>query len=125
MILNVRPLEVLFFLAPLIEIVFLVIPELNVEISGKLGEAFGEPLVVIALPAHAVAPPLVGTFMGAEEITDSSLVLDAKGVALSGVQKSKPREIEEAGPALAVGTSNIGDGELFVGIGSEIVLKDF
>ena len=42
----------------------------DVKISGEFSKAFGEPLVVIALPADAMSPPLMGALMAAKEIRD-------------------------------------------------------
>ena len=36
---------------------------MRVQTGGKLREAFGEPLVVIALPADDMPPPLVRNFV--------------------------------------------------------------
>ena len=63
---------------------------LDVEQSGKLREAFGQPLVVVTLPTDALAPPLMRTFVGTKEVRNLSLVLETDGVSLGGVQKSKP-----------------------------------
>src|SRR5207248_2399458 len=40
--------------------------QLEHQARGELGEAFGEPLVVIAAPADLMSPPLVGHFVRAE-----------------------------------------------------------
>jgi hypothetical protein len=62
--------------------------------------------------------------MAAEEIRKLDLILDAQGVALGGIEKGEPAQIQKAGPALPVAADNVRDDELLVRIGPKVVLKN-
>src|SRR5579885_3347546 len=93
-----------FLLAfPTVQVFLHVFAVLHVKIAGKLGESLRKPLVVVALPADTMSPPLVRAFVPAKEIRQLISVLQPNGVALRGVQEGSRPQINQAGPALAVG----------------------
>src|SRR5882757_2898476 len=70
-----------------------------------------------------MSPPLMGAFMPAKEIRHIDLISNAQGMALRGIEESEPTQIKQSRPALPITADNIRYYELFVGIGSEIILK--
>jgi len=89
----------------------LAIGEKDGEVAGK---SFVNPLVAIAVPAHDVAPPLMGDFMEGNQIVKVFLTTGRKaGTLLSGGREVRVRgKIEQAGPALAEGARYLRNAEL-------------
>src|SRR5712692_925118 len=126
MILDILRLEDFFLLAPAIEIFLHVLSILNVEVSRKFRKAFGKPLIVVAFPSDAMAPPLVGAFVGTEEIGELNTVRKTDHMALCRIKKGGGPQVNQAGPALTIGIADrqAGDREMLVGIGAEIGTKE-
>src|SRR5580693_1414690 len=106
------------FLLPLpaVEVFLHVFAVLNVKIAGEFRETFRQPLVVIAFPADAVAPPLVRTFVTTEEIRQLNTVREADHMALGAIKKRGGPQVNQTWPALAVriGNGQAGDREMLI-----------
>src|SRR5712692_383123 len=107
----------------LIQEFLLILAVLHVELSGKFRESFGEPLVMVTLPAYAMTPPLVGALVPAKEIRQADLVFHSQLMKLGGIEEREPAKVKKAWPTLSVAANNVGYRELLVGIGTKIILE--
>src|SRR5690242_11083368 len=76
---------------------------MRVQTGGKLREAFGKPLVVIAPPTDNVAPPLVRYLVRShflKELLQPRAFIQPQLVAGGGVEKRRVRHEDQAGPTL-------------------------
>src|ERR1043166_5734092 len=74
-------------------------------------EAFVDPLVAVAGPTDDIAPPLMSDFVKGNEIVEMFLAAFGEAGALLsfGRKKGISGNIEQAGPALAERTRDLGD----------------
>src|SRR5690348_7648343 len=82
------------------EVLVVVLPDsLEIPETGKIGEPFAQPLVVVAAEVHPYAPPLMGNLVGPEDLVLTLLISLLKG---------PPREMNQPGERLAMGVRNFG-----------------
>src|SRR5260370_20951627 len=80
--------------------------KLEEKIPRELGKTFGKPLVVVAFPPDAVAPPLVGTLVRAEEIRQLRSVLQPDLMPLCRIEKRGGPQVNHAWPTLTIRITN-------------------
>ena len=88
--------------------------------GGIVGEAFGNPLIAIALPEHEIAPPLVRGFVNQDEIVEFARQgVEMKFGLLLRTEKRETREEHQAGPSLTQIARHLGQRQGAIGIGAK------
>src|SRR4029077_1911590 len=89
----------------------------------KCRKSLGQPLIVVTLPSDSMPPPLMRSFVGAEELCLPGVNASEQRMDLCVIHERKNRKVNEARPTLSVAKRNIGHGELFIWIRPEIFLE--
>ena len=87
-----------------------------------IGDGFINPLVVIIGPAHHIAPPLMSGFVKGNNFAEMLLAAAGKSGAALGIggEKRKGGDIQQAWPALAKRSGDLGNAESVEGEGAAV-----